>query len=180
MSSQTSLLLAGFGGQGILFAAKQIALAGMYHGKNVTWLPSYGPEMRGGTANCSVIISEGEIGSPTTPTPDVLIVMNLPSFIKFEKSVVPGGTIIVDSSLIPEKSARADISAHYIPATALAQENNMAKLANVIILGKLIAVTGIFTHDEFEKAMAKSIPANKRDLLELNLKALSIGEGYSS
>ena len=117
-----SLLLAGFGGQGILFAAKQIAALGMDLGKNVTWLPSYGPESRGGTSNCSVIISDEEIGSPIVNRPDCLVVFNLPSFDKFINAVAPGGEVFIDSTLVSRECERDDIKAHYIPATGLAAE----------------------------------------------------------
>lgn len=174
-----SVLVAGFGGQGILFAGKQLALAGMYHDKKVTWLPSYGPEMRGGTANCIVVISENEIGSPVIPNPDIFIALNLPSFIKFEASVATNGVLICDSSLINTKSERKDIKAYYVPATAIANENQMQGLANVIMLGKLIAVTGLFSMQELVTSMEKSIPASKKDLLELNKKALQLGYDYA-
>ena len=178
MGATTSILAAGFGGQGILFAGKQLALAGMYVNKKVTWLPSYGPESRGGTSNCTVIISDDEIGSPVTPNPDILIVMNLPSYIKFHDSIKKGGSLICDSSLVSEKSNRDDINKYYIPATSIAYEQNMPKLANVIMLGKLIAETKIFTPDELIMSMKKSIPESKKDLLDLNIKALDIGFNY--
>ena len=135
-----NILLAGFGGQGILFAGKQLANAGMKAGKEVSWLPSYGPEMRGGTANCSVIIDEQPIGSPLVTTPRVLLAMNLPSFKKFENKVLPGGIIICDSSLIPAKTARTDVSAYYIPATVMASEHGIEGMANVIMLGHFLKV----------------------------------------
>ncbi|MCL1859474.1 MAG: 2-oxoacid:acceptor oxidoreductase family protein [Oscillospiraceae bacterium] len=174
----TSIVAAGFGGQGILFMGKQLALAGMYLNKKVTWLPSYGPESRGGTSNCTVIISDDEIGSPVTPNPDILIVMNLPSYIKFHGSIAKNGTLICDSSLVSERSSREDIDKYYIPATSVAYKNNMPKLANVIMLGKLIAATNIFTPDELIMSMQKSIPSSKKDLLDLNIKALDIGFNY--
>jgi len=179
MSVTHSVLIAGFGGQGILFAGKQLALAGMYLGKKVTWMPSYGPETRGGSSNCTVIISDEEIGAPVTPHPDTLIVMNLPMYIKFHDTIAPGGTLICDSSLIAEKSDRDDINKFYIPATSLAYDNGMAKLANVIMLGKLIKATNIFTPDELIMSMKKTIPESKKDLLDLNIKALDIGYNYA-
>ncbi|MCL1794320.1 MAG: 2-oxoacid:acceptor oxidoreductase family protein [Oscillospiraceae bacterium] len=173
--AENTILLAGFGGQGILFAAKQLALAGMYINKKVTWMPSYGPETRGGASNCTVIISDGEIGAPITPNPETLLVMDMPSYAKFHLSIKKGGNLICDASLISEKSAREDIKKYYIPATSLAHENNMPKLANVIMIGKLIAATKIFTPDELVMSMQKSIPESKKDLLEMNIKALDIG-----
>ena len=174
----TSILIAGFGGQGILFASKQLALAGMYHDKKVTWLPSYGPEMKGGTSNCIVVISENEIYSPIVPNPDIFIAMNLPSFLKFEPAVASGGNLFCDSTLINIETERTDINSHSIPATAMANENNMQGLANVIMLGKLLAVTGLFNMDELVVSMEKSIPASKKDLVELNKKALQLGFDY--
>ena len=178
--AENSILIAGFGGQGILFAAKQLALAGMYLNKKVTWMPSYGPETRGGSSNCTVMISDEEIGSPITPAPETLLVMNLPSYLKFHDSIKKGGNLICDSSLVNEKSGREDIQKYYIPATSLAHENNMPKLANVIMLGKMIAATGIFTTEELVMSMEKSIPKSKKDLLGLNIQALSIGYNHKN
>jgi len=176
--STNSVLIAGFGGQGILFAGKQLALAGMYLNKKVTWMPSYGPETRGGSSYCSVIISDEDIGSPIAANPGTLIVMNRPSYLKFHDSIAKGGVLICDSSLVNEKSEREDISKYYIPATSLAYDNDMPKLANVIMLGKLIAATNIFTPDELIMSMEKSLPSSKKDLLDLNIKALNIGFEY--
>ncbi len=173
-----SILLAGFGGQGLLFAGKQLAMCAMKNNLNVTWLPSYGPEMRGGTANCSVIISDEPIGSPLVNTPDVLIAMNKPSYDKFEKAISVGGKLICDSALISDKSQRSDIESFYIPATALADENNLKGLANVIMLGKLLKVSGIFDKDDFGKSMTEHIPESKAHLAQANLKALEIGFNY--
>ena len=123
MSRDFNMVLAGFGGQGILFAGKVIAYGGLNDGKEISWLPSYGPEMRGGTANCSVCISDKTIGSPLVLTPDVLIALNLPSFEKFIDTVKPGGTVIIDSFLINKKVEREDVNVFYVPATKLAEEN---------------------------------------------------------
>ena len=173
--STKSILLSGFGGQGILFAGKFLAYKGLLDGKEVSWLTSYGPEMRGGTASCSVIISDEPVGSPIVSEPDILIAMNLPSFDKFESSVVKGGTIIADSTLIERKSDRDDITVHYIPATALASENGIQSLANMIIMGKLLAVLGEFDEDKVRATLAKIIPPKKADMLEVNLGAMKIG-----
>ena len=175
MSKTYSITAAGFGGQGILFAGKQLALAGMYLDKKVTWIPSYGAESRGGSSNCTVIISDEEIGAPVTAHPDIVIAMNLPSYLKFQGKIAAGGYLFCDSSLVSEKSAREDIKAYYIPATALAYENNMPQSANVIMLGKLLAETGIFTVDELVMSMKKSIPESRKHLLEMNINALNIG-----
>ncbi len=170
-----SILLSGFGGQGILFAGKQLAKSAMMSDKNVSWLPSYGPEMRGGTASCSVTISDEPVGSPVVTNPDILICFNIPSFDKFEKTIRPGGMMFADSALIDKKSERTDISAYYIPASALASDNDLPGLANVIMLGKLVAVTGLFSYDEFVDHMVESIPASKAALIEKNKKAFHIG-----
>ena len=134
----TQILLAGFGGQGILFAGKFLAYKGLLEGKQLSWLPSYGPEMRGGTANCSVILSDDPVGSPIVSTPDVLVAMNLPSLDKYEDAVVPGDIIIVDSTLIERKVKRTDVKVFYIPATQMAQAMDAPTLANMIITGKLM------------------------------------------
>lgn len=171
----TQILLSGFGGQGILFTGKFLAYKGLLADKNVSWLPSYGPEMRGGTASCSVIISDEEVGSPIISQPDILIAMNLPSFEKFEPTVKKGGIIIADSSLIESKSIRTDIDVHYIPATALASDMGKQSLANMIILGKLLKVMGDFNDDEIRTVLSKVIPPKKADMLEINMKAMQIG-----
>ena len=132
------ILIAGFGGQGVLFAGKFLAYKGLIEGKQVSWLPSYGPEMRGGTANCSVIVGDEPIGSPIVNAPNTLIAMNLPSLQKYENAVVPGGLILVDSSLIAEKVARTDVKVCYVPATKLANDSGFSTLANMILIGKLL------------------------------------------
>lgn len=171
----TQILLSGFGGQGILFTGKFLAYKGLLADKNVSWLPSYGPEMRGGTASCSVIISDEEVGSPIISQPDILIAMNLPSFEKFEPTVKSGGIIIADSSLIETKSTRDDIDVYYIPATALASKMGKQSLANMIILGKLLSVMNDFNEDETKTVLGKVIPPKKADMLEINLKAMKLG-----
>lgn len=174
----TKILLAGFGGQGILFAGKQLAKTAMYSDLRVSWLPSYGPEMRGGAANCSVIISDEEIGSPIVTAPDVLIALNLPSFDKFEPRVVPGGLLIADSSLIARELTRTDIRICRIPASSLAAENGIDGFANVIILGQLLKQTELFAYEKFLDLMIKGIPSNKAALIEKNKRALEIGYQY--
>ena len=174
----SAILLAGFGGQGILFAGKQLVLAGMKSGKQVSWLPSYGPEMRGGTANCSVNIDDDAIGSPLVTKPEILVAMNLPSFQKFEDKVVRGGIMILDSSLIGVKTKREDVKAYYIPATRLADENAIKGLANVIMLGRLLKVCGLFDFAFFAKCLIAAAPKSKPKLGELNVRALTIGYEY--
>lgn len=173
-----NILFAGFGGQGILFSGKITAYTGLLSGENVSWLPSYGPEMRGGTANCSVCISDVEIGCPMVLSPDNLIVMNIPSYDKFIDNVVEGGNLILDSSLIDKKVERDDINVYKIPATLLSKENNLSGLANIIILGKFLKETGFSTVEVVKKAIEKSISSKKMHLLESNFKALEIGYNY--
>ena len=169
------IIFAGFGGQGILFAGKVIAYAGMIEEKNVSHLPSYGPEMRGGTANCSVIVSDENVASPVIIDPTSLVVMNGPSLDKFEDNVVPGGKIFIDSTLVTRDVKRSDVKVYKIDATHLAQKMGLPKLANIIMVGKLVKETGIFTYDEIKKAITKMVPASKPELLENNMKAFDTG-----
>ncbi len=177
--STTNYLFAGFGGQGILFSGKLLAYKGLTDGKNVSWLPSYGPEMRGGTANCSVIISDNPVGSPIVSKPDVLIAMNLPSLDLFEDSVTPGGMIFVDSSLIERKVKRTDVKVFYIPATKLASDNKISKLANMIIMGKVLKETNGFSNEEgVLNALKQVISSKHADMLEVNLNAMRLGRDF--
>ena len=176
--STTSLLLAGFGGQGILFVGKFLAYKGLMEDKQLSWLPSYGPEMRGGTANCSVIISDEPIGSPIVDSPDCLMAMNLPSLDKFENSVVSGGKIFIDSTLIGRKINRNDVDSYYIPATKMAMDAGFANLANMIILGKMLKECPEIGEGNVEDVLKKIIPPKKANLLEVNLKALKMGYDY--
>ena len=173
--SNFNFLLAGFGGQGILFAGKVIAYTGLIGDKQVSWLPSYGPEMRGGTANCSVCLSEETIGSPLVTEPNGFIAMNLPSFDKFIDSVAEGGVVIVDSSLIEKKTERTDVKAFYVPATKLAEENGLKGLANIILIGKLFKETGFCELETLYAAVKKCVPAKKAHLIDSNIKALELG-----
>lgn len=174
----SEIQLAGFGGQGILFAGKVLAYCGMYGGREVSWLPSYGPEMRGGTCNCSVILSDEQIGSPIVLNPEILIAMNEPSFNKFIGEVKPGGKVFADSSLISEETDRTDITIYSVPASDIASENNLAGGANIILIGKFIKETSIISKDDVESALRKIIPAKKAALIENNLKAIELGYNY--
>ena len=174
----TQILIAGFGGQGVLFAGKFLAYKGLMEDKQVSWLPSYGPEMRGGTASCSVIVSDEPVGSPIVSNPDILVAMNLPSFDKFESTVVPGGMIFADSTLIERKSVRDDVKVFYIPATQLASDNGFPTLANMIIVGKILGELGQFDEDALRAALGKVISAKRADMLETNLKAMKLGAEY--
>lgn len=176
MTSQ--ILLAGFGGQGILFSGKFLAYDGLLEEKEVSWLPSYGPEMRGGTCNCSVILSDTKIGSPIVANPDVLIAMNLPSLDKFENEAVAGAKVFVDSSLIERKVARDDVEAYYIPATKMASDEGLTGLANMIMIGYMIKKTGVMPYENVEKVMAKVVPAKKQNLLASNIKAVELGYNF--
>ncbi len=171
----TEYLFAGFGGQGILFAGKFAAYKGLIENKQVSWLPSYGPEMRGGTASCSVIIGDEPVGSPIVSKPDVLIAMNLPSLDRYEDSVVPGGMIFADSSLIERKVKRDDVKVFYIPATKLADENGIGKLANMIIVGKILKEMDEYNEESVIAALKKVVSAKHADMLDINLKAIKTG-----
>ena len=171
----TQYLFAGFGGQGILFAGKFAAYKGLIEDKQVSWLPSYGPEMRGGTASCSVIVSDEAVGSPIVSKPDVLVAMNLPSLDKYEGAVAPGGVIFADSTLIERKVERDDVTVHYIPATKLASDNGMPTLANMIIIGKILKEMGEYDEEKIVAALKKVISAKRADMLDLNLKAIKLG-----
>ena len=168
-------IMAGFGGQGLLFSGKVLAHAALIEGKELSWLPSYGPEMRGGTCNCSVIVSDDPVGSPIIAHPNVLMVMNEPSLDKFEDTVAPGGTIFVDSSLISRKVKRTDVETVYIPATEMAKQMNAVSLANMIILGAIIAKVGCVKEVTATEALKHTISARKANLLESNLKAVEAG-----
>ena len=172
------IILAGFGGQGILFAGKALAYGGLIAEKEVSWLPSYGPEMRGGTCNCSVCVSDEPIGSPLVNDPDLLIVMNTPSFEKFIGTARKGAKVFVDSTMVDVTTDRKDVECFYLPATQLATDNGLNGMANIVLLGKLIKETGILDLETVEKAMAKCIPPKKANLLEANMKAIKIGMNY--
>ena len=148
-------LIAGFGGQGLLFAGKFLVYKGMLEGKEVSWLPSYGPEMRGGTANCSIILSDAQVGSPIVSKPDILVAMNLPSLDKYEKEAKPGASIFVDTSLISRKVERDDVNVYYIPATQMSTDNGLDTLANMILLGHVIEKTGVIPEEMIDSYLKK-------------------------
>ena len=169
------MVFAGFGGQGVLFAGKVVAYAGLIEGRELSWLPSYGPEMRGGTANCSVCLSDEAIGSPLVTNPNVLVAMNRPSLEKFVNEVEPGGVILLDSSLIDVQVERDDVTTYYVPASTLAEENGLKGLANIILVGKLFKEVGFCSEETLDKALRKCIPARKAAMLDFNRKAIEIG-----
>jgi len=173
-----NIVLAGFGGQGILFAGKVLAYTGMIDELHVSWLPSYGPEMRGGTANCSVCISENEIGSPRVLDPNILIVMNIQSYDTFIDTVVEDGVAIINSTLINKTVQNDKINPVYIPATEMANENSLQGLANIICLGAMLKKTAMTSYETMETAIKKCVPASKAHLLDANLKALKLGYDF--
>ena len=174
----TQILIAGFGGQGILFSGKFLAYKGLMEDLQVSWLPSYGPEMRGGTANCNVILSDDPVGSPIITEPDVLIAMNLPSLQKYVDTVIPGGQIYVDSSLIDAKVDRTDVDVFYIPATQMAKDAQISSLANMIIIGHLLENNPELSFNGTDAVVTKLVPPAKAALVELNMKALELGKNY--
>ena len=174
----TEIIIAGFGGQGIQSMGKIIASAGMLMDKKVSWLPSYGPEMRGGTSNCHVIVSDELIGSPILNDCDALIVMNGPSLDKFEKYVRQGGVIIIDSTMINNDVKRNDVKVFKIPATQMALEYGNPTYAGVILLGKLLKETNVVTERGFEEGLKYSLPAKKHGLIPEEMDALMKGSSY--
>lgn len=173
----TKYVLAGFGGQGVLFIGKVLAQAGMLDHKSVTWIPAYGPEMRGGTANCSVIVSEKKIGSPTVGHPDIAVVMNTASYTKFLSSIVPGGTLFVNSSIVPELPEREDIQVVRVPVNELAHELGEDKIANIVMLGAMQAVSPVLDDNVVKEALTQ-LGGKKPELAELNLRAFRAGQEH--
>ncbi len=169
------IIISGFGGQGALFAGQLLAHAAMESGLHVTWIPSYGPEMRGGTARCTVVVSDEEIGSPLVRRPGASMVLNLPSFEAFEPLVQPGGVLIVNSALVPRRSEREDIKAVHIAATTVAEGMGDTRLANVICLGALAQATGVVPVADLETALEQNLPKRHHHLLDLNRQALAKG-----
>ena len=172
---QTEIVISGFGGQGVLFAGQLMAYCALDHEKHVTWFPSYGPEMRGGTAHCTVIISDEGIGSPVVKNPFAAIVMNLPSLDKYETQVKEGGLLIVNSSLVDRSPQRTDIDILEIPANEIAEEIGDRRLINLVLIGALLQRHPIFTIKQVGASLDKHIPDRHRDMLQLNITALKRG-----
>ena len=168
------IIMAGFGGQGVMLMGQLLTYAGMIENKKVSWIPSYGPEMRGGTANCSVIVSDEPVGAPIVTEPNMVVAMNLPSLDKFESQLVPGGTLIINSSLIKREAKRTDIKVYYVNANDIASELGNAKVANMVTLGAVVAASGAVSSDSLAKAFAK-VFAKKPQVLEINEKAIQSG-----
>jgi 2-oxoglutarate ferredoxin oxidoreductase subunit gamma len=172
---QQEIIVSGFGGQGTLFAGQLLAYAAMDNGYHVTWIPSYGPEMRGGKARCTVVISDEEIGSPLVRRPSAAIVLNIPSMEAFEPAVKPGGVLIVNSSLVPQKSERDDIRIVYAPASDMATELGNVRMANVICLAALVEIIGVVSLQAVKQALDDHLPERHRRLLRLNYEAMDKG-----
>ena len=169
------VIMAGFGGQGIMLMGQLLAEAGMRSGMQVSWMPSYGPEMRGGTANCSVMISEVPIGNPVANVPSAAIVMNIQSYDKFEPRVVPGGVLLVNSSLVTKSSSRTNITQFLVPANEIASEIGDNRVANMVMLGAYLQASKAVSMEEVLKALELRLPEHRRNLLPMNQQALERG-----
>jgi 2-oxoglutarate ferredoxin oxidoreductase subunit gamma len=167
--------LAGFGGQGIMVMGQVMCYAGLDEGKHVSWFPSYGAEMRGGTANCQVVVDNEEIGSPVIGQPDVVVAMNNPSLLKFESTVKPGGKLFINSTLVDRKPTRTDIEIYEVPGNEIAMKLGNARVANMVILGALLEKTNVVSPDSVMKALEEHLPKRHHHLLPLNRQALDAG-----
>ncbi len=172
---QTEVVFSGFGGQGVMFVGQLLAYAAMDAGKDVTWIPSYGPEMRGGTAHCFVVISSDPIGAPVVTHPQIAVVFNKPSFTKYHELVAAGGLLIVNSSLVEEEATRSDITALRIPATEAAEELGNTRLANMVLLGALLSQRPLIPDEVLRTSLEAHIPEHRRNLLDANYHALTRG-----
>ncbi len=175
MASTSEVIVSGFGGQGTLFAGQILAYAGMDSGKHVTWIPSYGPEMRGGKVRCTVVVSDEEIGSPLVRRPSAAIVLNIPSMEAYEPAIKTMGVLIVNSSLIDITSERDDIVSLYIPATEMATDMGNVRVANMILLGAWANVTGVVTVEQLAQALSDHLPQSKQKTVPINREALLLG-----
>ncbi len=172
---QKEIIIAGFGGQGVLFGGQVLAYAAMDAGKEVTWIPSYGPEMRGGTANCTVVIADEEIGSPMVEHPPLAVALNLPSFDKYEEELQSGGTLIVNKSMVDRAQKRKDIKVVFVPCNEISEELGDKKMLNMVAIGALLTALTEITLDDVKKALQAHMPARHQDLLSKNLEALRRG-----
>ncbi len=172
---QKEIIIAGFGGQGVLFGGQVLAYAAMDSGKDVTWIPSYGPEMRGGTANCTVVIADHEIGSPMVKNPPLAVALNLPSFDKYEGTLASGGTLIVNQSMVDRSAQRNDIHVIMVPCNEIAEEIGDKKLMNMVAMGALLSALPEVTVKDIEKALEGHLPARHKHLLPKNYEALKRG-----
>ncbi|MBS3939117.1 MAG: 2-oxoacid:acceptor oxidoreductase family protein [Peptococcaceae bacterium] len=169
------VIMAGFGGQGVMLMGQLLTYAGMLDGKQVSWMPSYGPEMRGGTANCTVIIADEEVGSPLVTSPDAVVALNLPSLDKFEDIVKPGGLLIYNSSLINRPPTRTDIRIIAVEANDIATGLGQPRVANMVALGALLEATSLISEASLEQALRNILPAHRQELLPINLQAIARG-----
>ncbi len=169
------IIISGFGGQGGLAIGKNLAEAGMAEGLNVTWSPSYGPEMRGGTANCSVVLSDKPVGSPVFAHPTELIALNEPSLEKFEAGVVSGGQVFINSDVVTDKVSRSDLTAYYIPCNTIADEIGNPKVSNMVMLGAYVAGTGILKPETIERMIQEMFTGAKAKFVPLNIEAFRRG-----
>ncbi len=176
---EQKLIVAGFGGQGVLLVGRLLAYAGMIEDKKVTWIPSYGPEMRGGTANCTVVLSDKEIGSPIAPVPDSVIVMNQPSLDKFEPMLKETGLLIANSNMLTRKQTRKDLNIVEIPVNGIASELGDERVANMVALGAYIEKTHIVKMESISKALKNMLPGRYQNLIPLNEKALEMGAKFT-
>lgn len=176
---QKEILIAGFGGQGVLFAGQVLAYAALDTGHEVTWIPSYGPEMRGGTANCTVIIADEEIGSPLVKYPPAVIALNLPSFDKYEALVQPGGVIVVNESMVDRKAERDDITVIYVPGNEVAEACGDRRLLNMVMIGALLAAFDILLLDDAKTALKAHLPAKHQKLIPNNFDAMDRGFAHA-
>ena len=180
MNRETSVIISGFGGQGALFAGQLLAYASMDQGQFVTWIPSYGPEMRGGTAHCTVIVSEQPIGAPIVDRPQIALVLNAPSHDKYEPLVQPSGLLVANSSLIDDRSLRSDLDAIYLPANGIAETCGSVKVSNMVLLGAMLAHVPLLPLEALEQALRDHLPARKQALLQTNFDALRHGHKVSA
>lgn len=176
---ETSIIYSGFGGQGALFAGQILAHAAMKSGKQVTWIPSYGPEMRGGTAHCTVIMADESIASPLVRHPDCVVALNLPSADKYEPLIKSGGLLIVNSDLVTRSIKRSDIRTITIPGNTLAQNIGDVKLANMVMLGALVALTDVVSLTVVQKSLQVYLPPQRQEMLTANYSALQEGNDYA-
>jgi 2-oxoglutarate ferredoxin oxidoreductase subunit gamma len=175
---QTELILSGFGGQGIMFAGQIISYAAMDAGKQVTWIPSYGPEMRGGTANCTVVIADEEIGSPVVKNPDAALAMNLPSLDKYEPMIKPGGVLVVNASMVDRAPLRTDIQFISVPCNEIAEELGNTRLSNMVAVGALMEMASVLTVEDIVAALTAHMPGRHQHLLPKNVEAIKRGAQY--
>ena len=172
---QKEIIISGFGGQGVLFGGQVVAYAAMDTGREVTWIPSYGPEMRGGTANCTIVISDDEIGSPLVKNPPLAIALNLPSFDKYEEMIQKGGTLVVNQSMVDRGPKRDDIKEIFVPCNEIAEELGDKRLLNMVAIGALLSVLPELELKDVEKALAAHLPERHKKLLPKNYEALKRG-----